>query len=171
VVCWWALQDSNLRPLPCESAQGSRQTYTSLGKSSQSLEIAKSDRSDHRHDLATFFPRLGPNWVQPLTSKQFPAQGSEQALLSVRQTAELLGVSTATVYRLCERGELRHCRISCAIRITSPDLAALIESTRAQPYAMIIRLGCSRTSNIRIQWGWLDERSAGAAALTCLKNI
>src|SRR4051794_32816456 len=56
-VCWWALQDSNLRPLPCESAQGSRQTHTSLIKSSQSLETTKPSSSDLRHALAPFFPR------------------------------------------------------------------------------------------------------------------
>jgi len=105
VVKWWALQDSNLRPLPCESAQGSRQTYTSLIKSSQSLEITKRAGSDLRPALAMFFPRLGPNWVQCLSSKYLPCAS---ALLSVRQVAQLLGVSVAIVYRLCERGELAH---------------------------------------------------------------
>src|SRR5205823_2386855 len=61
VAWWWALQDSNLRPLPCESARGGRQTYTRPIKPSQSLEIAKSIRSDLRHALAPFFRRLGPN--------------------------------------------------------------------------------------------------------------
>src|SRR6267142_6484816 len=58
-----------IRPLPCESAKGSRQTYTSLVKSSQSLDTATSPNSDVRHDLAPFFTRLGPNWVQCLSSK------------------------------------------------------------------------------------------------------
>jgi excisionase family DNA binding protein len=125
-VSWWALQDSNLRPLPCESAKGSRQTYASVVKSSQSLEMREPVKSDVRHDLAPFFRRLGPNWVQCWSSKHFSAQGSKKALLSVRQVAQLLGVSTATVYRLCERGDLKYFRISNAIRISADDLSAFL---------------------------------------------
>jgi len=124
----WALQDSNLRPLPCESLKRGGQTYTSLIKFSQSLKITKSDRSDLRHDLAPFFPRLGPNWVQCLSSKHFSAECSREALVSVRQVAELLGVSTATIYRLCEHGELTHLRVSHAIRIRIFDLAQFVEA-------------------------------------------
>jgi len=113
-------------------AQGGRQTYAGLIKSSQSLEITKRASSDLRHDLAPFFPRLGPNWVQSWSSKHFSARGSQDALLSVRQVAELLGVSTATVYRLCERGDLQHFRLSNAIRISTNDLATFFESQRAR---------------------------------------
>jgi len=42
--------------------------------------------------------------------------------------AQLLGVSTATVYRLCERGDLQHFRISYAIRISADGLAAFLEA-------------------------------------------
>ena len=133
VVKWWALQDSNLRPLPCESAQGSRQTYTSLIKSSQSLEITKPSGSDLRHDLAPLSRQLGPNWVQHLSSKQFSARGSRQALLSIRQVAQFLHVSTATVYRLCEVGELAHLRVSHAIRVGLQDLAAYLARQQVRP--------------------------------------
>jgi excisionase family DNA binding protein len=129
-VSWWALQDSNLRPLPCESARGSRQTYTDLVKSSQSLDIAESARSDLRHDLAPFFSRLGPNWVQCLSSNHFRVGSSRHALLAVRQVAQFLGVSTATVYRLCERGDLVHVRVSHGIRVQLPDLAAYVDRHR-----------------------------------------
>jgi excisionase family DNA binding protein len=44
-------------------------------------------------------------------------------LLSVRQVAEALGVCTAVVYKLVERGELRHVRVSNAIRVAPGDLA------------------------------------------------
>ena len=53
--------------------------------------------------------------------KAFPARRS-RALLSVRQVAELLGVSPATVYRLCERRRLHCMRISNMIRISTHDL-------------------------------------------------
>ena len=49
------------------------------------------------------------------------------ALLTVRQVAELLGVCTAIVYRLIDRGELAHVRVSNAIRVKGSDLAAFLE--------------------------------------------
>jgi len=45
-----------------------------------------------------------------------------QDFLTVRQVAARLGVSTATVYKLCTRGELRYVRVLGSIRI---DRAAL----------------------------------------------
>ncbi len=47
-------------------------------------------------------------------------------LLSVRDAAAQLGVCTATIYTLCERGELAHVRILNAIRIAATDLAAFV---------------------------------------------
>jgi excisionase family DNA binding protein len=44
----------------------------------------------------------------------------------VREVAALLGVCTATVYALCERGELLHVRVSNAIRITRRDLDTFV---------------------------------------------
>jgi excisionase family DNA binding protein len=38
-------------------------------------------------------------------------------LLTVREVAQLLAVSTPIVYRLCDRGEVAHGRVSNAIRI------------------------------------------------------
>jgi excisionase family DNA binding protein len=51
-------------------------------------------------------------------------------LLTVRDVAERLAVCTATVYALCERGELRHLRVSNAIRILLGDLEAFIAGKR-----------------------------------------
>jgi excisionase family DNA binding protein len=47
-----------------------------------------------------------PLWVEE--SKQ---------LLTVKQVAKLLRVCNATVYKLCDRGELAHARILNAIRV------------------------------------------------------
>jgi excisionase family DNA binding protein len=52
------------------------------------------------------------------------------ALFSVRDVARRLRVSTATVYRLCERGELHHVRVSNAIRIAPRDLELLLRRKR-----------------------------------------
>src|SRR6266446_4562486 len=74
--------------------------------------MANQSRSDLWHDLAPLFRRLGPNWVQRSSSKHRDSLAPRAALLSIRQVAQFLGVSTATVYRLCEAGELPHLRVS-----------------------------------------------------------
>jgi len=51
-------------------------------------------------------------------------------LLTVRDVAERLAVCTATVYALIERGEIRHLRVSNAIRIHPDDLEAFITGKR-----------------------------------------
>jgi excisionase family DNA binding protein len=54
------------------------------------------------------------------------------ALLAVREVARRLGVSTATVYALCERGELKHVRILNAIRIAEADVIEFLEASKAR---------------------------------------
>lgn len=56
-----------------------------------------------------------------------------KGMLSVRQAAQVLGVSTGTIYALCARGPLDHYRIGTrrgAIRIALPDLLAYLERSR-----------------------------------------
>jgi excisionase family DNA binding protein len=65
-----------------------------------------------------------------LSSKYLGSANSRIALLSVRQVAELLGVSTAMVYRLCERGELAHIRICNAVRVSPLDVAVYLQHRR-----------------------------------------
>ncbi|MGZ3417543.1 MAG: helix-turn-helix domain-containing protein [Polyangiales bacterium] len=45
-----------------------------------------------------------------------------QRALSVAEVAKLLGVSTATVYSLCSRGELEHFRVLNSIRVLPEKL-------------------------------------------------
>jgi excisionase family DNA binding protein len=46
------------------------------------------------------------------------------ALLTVKEVAVGLRVCTATIYRLCTNGQLRHFRVGAAIRIREADLKA-----------------------------------------------
>jgi excisionase family DNA binding protein len=46
-------------------------------------------------------------------------------MLTVREVARVLRVSTATVYKLCARGELGHVRVLNSIRIPSEALGML----------------------------------------------
>jgi excisionase family DNA binding protein len=52
--------------------------------------------------------------------------GGRDRLLRVAEVAEHLGVCAATVYRLCETGELAHVRIVNSIRIRPDDLRTLL---------------------------------------------
>jgi excisionase family DNA binding protein len=52
-------------------------------------------------------------------------QGAED-LLTVREAARLLRVSTATIYKLCTNGHLAHIRVSNAIRIPRSALTRVL---------------------------------------------
>jgi excisionase family DNA binding protein len=52
--------------------------------------------------------------------------GVRGQLLRVSEVAEQLGVCNATVYRLCESGELPHLRVVNSIRIRPKDLAEYV---------------------------------------------
>lgn len=56
--------------------------------------------------------------------------GFSMSLLTARQVAEKLRICTATVYRLCERGELGYVRVSNAVRVPEAALRAFMESSR-----------------------------------------
>lgn len=50
------------------------------------------------------------------------------SLLTVRDVAAFLRVSTRTVHALCDEGKLAHVRIANAIRVEAAALAALVRS-------------------------------------------
>ena len=52
-------------------------------------------------------------------------------LLTVRQVAKLLGMCPATVYRLCDRGELPHYRVRNAIRVDLAGVKAMLQRSRS----------------------------------------
>ena len=66
--------------------------------------------------------RRGPRGGAPLPSK----------LLKVRDVAGILQVSTATIYVLCERGELPHVRVGNGIRFEKTGLAAYLSKQRGK---------------------------------------
>jgi len=70
----------------------------------------------------------------PTTADLVSYWGGRYRLLRVREVAEQLGVSSATVYGLCERGELPYVWLVTSIRIRPDDLAEFVASraTRAR---------------------------------------
>jgi excisionase family DNA binding protein len=72
---------------------------------------------------------FGPTLVQGARQGRFKVVRPETAgLLTVREVAARLSVSTATVYGLCGRGELAYLRVSGAIRVRREDLEALLRT-------------------------------------------
>jgi excisionase family DNA binding protein len=53
-----------------------------------------------------------------------------RTLLTVKEVAAYLHVSTKTVYRVCALGELRRIRVLNAIRMAPSDVDALIFASR-----------------------------------------
>jgi len=127
-ISQWAEQGSNLRQAPCK---GEPQSTAGLGVSSDSFgTVGESSRSASGP--------VGSSWgVSGLVSGNVPARaklravdGGADNLLSVRQVAARLGVNPATIYALCERGEIPHLRVSNAIRVDPGDLARFIADGR-----------------------------------------
>jgi excisionase family DNA binding protein len=65
-----------------------------------------------------------------LHEKVAGAGGSGVPLLTAREVAERLRICTATVYRLCERGELGYVRVSNAVRVPESALTAYMQSSK-----------------------------------------
>ncbi len=72
-----------------------------------------------------------PERQVPFESPSAAAPRTSQ-LLGVRQVAKRLQVSTATVYKLCDRGELPHTRVVNVIRVTQDDLEEFIAQRRSK---------------------------------------
>ena len=58
---------------------------------------------------------------------------SDKPLLTVKQTAERLGLSVDYTYRLCERGDIAVTRIGSSVRVSEESLAAFVASRTAKP--------------------------------------
>ena len=64
------------------------------------------------------------------------AVSTDHSLMTVREVAETMRVSTMTVYRLIKSGDLRALRVGAHFRIRRVDLDAFLEAhtTEAFPY-------------------------------------
>ena len=67
---------------------------------------------------ADLVPPASPRSLRPLPGRH--------ELLTVRETAEILRTSTATIYSLIKAGELAHVRVSNAIRIARREVGAYL---------------------------------------------
>ncbi len=63
-------------------------------------------------------------------TRLLPHRRAIPSLLTVGEVAEQLRVCAATVYRLCDQGQLPHVRVLHAIRVDPIDLLAFLKGRR-----------------------------------------
>ncbi len=121
--------DLNRRPLPWQGQSGDGAD----GAEVQGSESTEGERAASRHrgarsaaERTQFVPPVSPRSAGALRV----LDGLPERLLTAREVADSLGVCRATVYALCERGELAHVRIAHAIRVSRLDLDAFVASKR-----------------------------------------
>jgi len=118
-------QDSNLRPLGPEGPSRISRESTAVQVFANSQAPGAAADAVAPVGRPRTLPHVTP--VLPTFGRRSTRLSALDApLLSVRETAERLRVSTATVYALCGRGELRHVRVSNAIRLRVEDLEDFI---------------------------------------------
>ncbi len=110
------------------------------GKSSHTLSF----QALHDGSVSTDSHRFAPasTTLVSAVSQETPAKRRRLApvaadvFLTVRDVAALLKVSTATVYKLCDHGELPHARVLNSIRLTRASVDAyLARDATPQPKA------------------------------------
>jgi len=103
-----------------------------------SCDQAAKAEGDPRKALGSTSPEreppgtAAPTATTPTVGDLTALRGGRDRLLPVGEVAAKLGVCTATVYRLCERGDLLHVRVINSIRVRPRDLAAFVAAAGAQ---------------------------------------
>jgi hypothetical protein len=120
---WRALLDSNQWPSASELAQPVSTTLTETPQPSSNGTVSAKPGSQR----TTLLPRDREDFVTWLLPRE-----RVPSLLTVREVAAQLRACTATVYPLCDEGQLRHIRMLHAIRVDPIDLAAFIDARRSR---------------------------------------
>ncbi len=106
--------------------------FAGTAPASQALASARDSAIGGLPRIASIGPVSPPSAGKLLASGAVLAVVGGTSLLTVREVATRLGVCTASVYRLCARGELAHHRIGSAIRVAPADLARLLAGPRGR---------------------------------------
>ena len=121
------VEDIHVSSNTCKDVQACANTGSVSDEKSKNVQTHASLSKDLAGSLLDGTPLTTPE------AADSPARRM-QPLLTVRQVAKLLGMCTATVYRMCEHGELPHFRIRNAIRVPLAGLKAyLAQAGKARP--------------------------------------
>jgi len=116
-------RDLNPRPSPWQSGSGAVQGVPDHSDPSPSVRVSRGSLSLAAQPSAVPSPSVPQ---VPCTEVDRPhtrpAARPREALLTVREVAALLRVSTATIYALAARQELPHVRVSNALRFRPEDV-------------------------------------------------
>ena len=124
------MQDSNLRPLASEPVPDDSHRFSVDRTVSQVADFSQGGRATASHRLSESAPIRTPFATHLLPKKKAQLRVIVEPLLSVREVAARLGVSTATVYKLCARGELAHVRVCNSVRVRREDFEAFARAGR-----------------------------------------
>jgi excisionase family DNA binding protein len=117
----WARRDSNPRPPASEREEGGHQGLVDGRKGAKAFGVGGVGESSGAVEMGG----IRRDFATPLLQGE---RGAEERLLTVKEAALALRVCTATVYRMCERGNLPHVRVSNAVRIPSVALSAYVRT-------------------------------------------
>jgi excisionase family DNA binding protein len=128
------VEDIHVSSNTCKDVQACANTGSVSDEKSQNVQIHASLSKDFAGSLLdgiqpTEPPTPAGSLLDGLATDDAVAQ-SVGKLLNVRQVAKLLGVCTATIYRLCGRGELAHYRVRNAIRVDLMEVKAMLQRSR-----------------------------------------
>ncbi len=116
-VDWSGRQDLNLRPPGPEGAQEQSHGVSGAGFGSQVAETTGEQQAPILDPVAENGSVETP-FGAPVVRELPPDPGPHERLTTVRSVAARLGLSSASIYKLCQRGELRGMRIGGALRFS-----------------------------------------------------
>src|SRR5260370_2480787 len=108
-------RNRNLRPPDPEGAQDESHGVSSAGLGSQPVETIQEQQAPSLDPVAESGSAETP-FGAPVVRELPLDPGPHERLIAVRAVAARLGLSSASVYKLCQRGELHGLRIGGALR-------------------------------------------------------
>ena len=124
---WSGRQDLNLRPPGPERALEEFHRIPSAGTPEQPSENT-GEQEASTVDTVALLPLVETPVGAPVVRELPPDPGPHERLLTVRQVATRLGVSSALVYKLCQRNLLRGLRIGGALRFQLQAISEYLSS-------------------------------------------
>jgi excisionase family DNA binding protein len=135
-VAFGFVEDIHVSSNSCKDVQACANTGSVSDEKSQNVQAHASSSKDFAGSLLDGIqPTEPPTPAGSLLdspTKDDEAIRSVGKLLTVRQVAKVLGMCPATIYRLCERGELAHYRIHHAIRVDPMEVKSMLQRSRGK---------------------------------------